>query len=202
MKKIFYVVFLSSALLMAVLSAPLYSMDLGLFCNFSGGSGSAEDYDSGESEDQSSSGYGFGLIATGHFANNSIINRFMFTYDYREVEIDAWGSYQEFYIDSNSVYDTIGFVVHSTKTSEIWMGPRLGLSGSEATDYYDYEYEDGGGLSLGIVSGVDVLLNENVVLGAEAGLIYGVIFFEDEVGSGADIYTLEGYLGLSLMLRI
>jgi len=192
-------------ILSVIFVLPLHALDLGLYGSVSGTSGTIEQYDDNkdyDSRDQSGSGGGFGLILNCHFGNNLLINRFMIMYEYSFMEIDSWGYYAEYELESTSLYNTLGFVLYSNQSTDIWLGPQLGLRIISAADDDDTEY-DGIGGSIGAVIGADFSLSETLLIGIEGGLrICGANIEGGDDNAGADIYSIEGFLGLAFMIKL
>lgn len=205
MRKVYFTSLFFLLILSGIFVLPLHALDLGLYASISGTSGTIEGYDDSEdydTEDQSGSGGGFGFIINGHLGDDLLINRFMMMYEYNYIETDSWSYDKEYDIESMSLYDTLGFVLTSSQSTSIWLGPQLGIRFLSAADEYDTEY-DGIGVSIGAVFGVDFSLNETILLGIEGGLrISGANIESSDYGAGADIYSTEGFLGLALMVKI
>ncbi len=205
MRKVCFTLLFLLLILSGIFSSPVQALDLGLYGSISGTSGSIERYDDSEdydTEDQSGSGGGFGFILNGHFGEDLLINRFMMMYESNYIETDSWGYDKEYDIESMSLYDTLGFVLTSSQSTTIWLGPQLGVRFLSATDEYDSEY-DGSGVSLGAVLGADFSLSETLLLGIEGGLRFsGANIESSDYGAGADIYSTEGFLGVALMIKM
>jgi len=188
-----------------VLASPVYAFDLGVHINLASGSLTSEPYSDSydyEEEDLSTTSFGVGLIFNSAIGDEVLYNRFM---------IMAEGgtmTYEDDYESDMtlfSLYDTLAFVLSSSDSRVIWLGPQLGLR------LYNVTYEDdmdfvGFGVTLGAALGSDFIISDTAKLGVEAGLRFAggnIETTEYEYDNyGEDFYGLEGFLGISLMFRM
>ncbi len=185
-----------------------FAYDLGIHTNISSGSGSAEFYDDRrdyDSEDQSDSNWGLGLLINGYIDNDGrdiLVNRFMIMYEAGEMDVDFIGPDREYDLSRLSIYDTLGIIFFLSSINQIWIGPQFGIRTFIATDEYADYYGVGG--SIGAALGTDFFISDYVSLGIEIGVRYSASTMQstDYYNTGADIRNTEGFFGVSLAGRI
>lgn len=199
----------SVALAGVMFRAPVYGFDLGLHLGYHGGAGTAEpwsDNDTYAEADQEIEGISVGLLIDSPIAEGVLSNRLMLLYqggtmwfaetvDQPDIEYD---------ISRYALYDTLAFSLAADSSYRFWLGPQLGVFLVSATDDIIEADWSGFGLGIGGMMGLDFIVNENFVFGIEAGLrVYGLTMEADnQLNNGADVYGVEGVLGVAALLRI
>lgn len=181
----------------------LHAFDLGVHLNAAAGGLTSEPYSDShdyDDEDLSTSSFGIGLIINSAIGNEVIYNRFMIM-----LEGGTMTDEDDYESDITlfSVYDTLAFVLSSSDSRVIWLGPQLGLRSYSVTNEDDMDFS-GFGVTLGASLGSDFILSDTTRLGVEAGVRFagGNIETSEFDNYGKDFYGLEGFLGFSLMFRM